>query len=97
MGIERSENNPSRVFDMNASRKIKEATGMVKAIPVSTETESPSFAQHANEAITMGNSGKPARAAASAPQKAKGGKMDKVKKAANYVWKKLDLVDYPDN
>ena len=94
MGIERSENNPNRVFDMDASRKIKNATGIGKAIPVSTETESPSFAQHADEAIAMGNSGKPA---APAPQKSKGGKMDKVKKAANYVWKKLDLVDYPDN
>ena len=93
MGIERSENNPSRVFDMNASRKVKEATGIGKAIPVSTEMESPSFAQHADQAIAMGNSGRPA---APAQQKTKSGAMSKVKKAANYVWKKLDLVDYPD-
>jgi hypothetical protein len=82
----------SRVFDIAAARKVKESVGRGAAVPYSSSSESPDFASHANEAIAMGNSGKPAKAKPKPEGKVKkAGKA--IKGAASYAWEKLGLVD----
>lgn len=44
----------SNVYDLGASRKVKQATGQGRAIRSNTP-ESSSFAKHADEAMAMGN------------------------------------------